>query len=114
VQELEAICAGLTAADPNFQARITLGLTRHGYEISPDEKVVRTLVRSFERMTGFPPQFSGSSAWLDSAILGRAGIPTVIFGPHGSGAHADEEYVTLSSVISGARVLAQVMAEFCE
>lgn len=113
VGELEAIVNNLAASDPDFRARITLGLTRPAYEIAPSEKIVQTLVHCFERTTGFPPQFSGSSAWLDSAILGGAGIPTVIFGPHGSGAHADEEYVTLSSLISGARVLAQTMAEFC-
>jgi acetylornithine deacetylase len=34
---------------------------------------------------------------MDSAFLAAAGIPTVIFGPDGAGAHADVEWVDLKS-----------------
>ena len=33
------------------------------------------------------------SFWTDAAILGRAGIPSVLFGPGGAGLHSIEEYV---------------------
>ena len=52
-------------------------------------------------------------AWLDSAILAQAGIPTVIVGPSGDGAHAAVEYVDLDSVMTTARVLVQSIIEFC-
>jgi acetylornithine deacetylase len=38
------------------------------------------------------------SFWTDAAILGAAGIPTVIFGPGGAGLHSTEEYVLLDDV----------------
>jgi acetylornithine deacetylase len=40
------------------------------------------------------------SFWTDAAILGSAGIPSVLFGPGGAGLHSREEYVTLSDVVS--------------
>jgi acetylornithine deacetylase len=40
------------------------------------------------------------SFWTDAAILGSAGIPSVLFGPGGAGLHSLEEYVTLADVIA--------------
>jgi acetylornithine deacetylase/succinyl-diaminopimelate desuccinylase-like protein len=37
----------------------------------------------------------------------------VIFGPDGEGAHSVEEWVSLPSIIDGARILASCIAEFC-
>jgi acetylornithine deacetylase len=52
-------------------------------------------------------------AWLDSAILAQAGIPTVIVGPSGDGAHAAVEYVDVDSVITTAEVLVRSITNFC-
>jgi acetylornithine deacetylase len=38
------------------------------------------------------------SFWTDAAILGAAGIPSVLFGPGGAGLHSTEEYVRLREV----------------
>ena len=35
----------------------------------------------------------GMSFWTDAAVLGGAGIPSVLFGPGGAGLHSIEEYV---------------------
>ena len=59
------------------------------------------------------PEPGGASGWMDSAVMGAAGIPTVIFGPVGAGAHADVEWVSLASVIGAADVYARVLEEFC-
>jgi acetylornithine deacetylase len=40
------------------------------------------------------------SFWTDAAILARAGIPTVLFGPGGAGLHSVEEYVRLDDVLA--------------
>ena len=52
----------------------------------------------------------GWAAWMDSAILDQAGIPTVIFGPDGDGAHEAVEWVDLASVERCAEVLVAVAA----
>ncbi len=42
-----------------------------------------------------------------------AGIPALLFGPAGSGAHAMEEWVDLDSVETCFRVYAEVIRTFC-
>ena len=37
--------------------------------------------------------------WSDAAILGGAGIPSVLFGPGGAGLHSLEEHVRLDDVL---------------
>ncbi len=50
---------------------------------------------------------------MDSAFLAAAGIPTVIFGPDGEGAHADVEWVDLASAAKTADALLGIIVEFC-
>jgi acetylornithine deacetylase len=50
---------------------------------------------------------------MDSAFLAAAGIPTVIVGPRGAGAHADLEWVDLPSATLTARALLGIAADFC-
>jgi acetylornithine deacetylase len=66
-----------------------------------------------ERALGAAPPVIGWAAWMDSAILDQAGIPTVIFGPAGAGAHETLEWVDLASVERCAEVLIAVATEFC-
>jgi acetylornithine deacetylase len=42
--------------------------------------------------------FVGMGYWADSALVAAAGVPTVLFGPAGAGAHAEDEWVEIASV----------------
>jgi hypothetical protein len=53
------------------------------------------------------------SYWADSAFIAAAGIPTLLYGPDGDGAHADVEWVSLSGTETCARVLTMAATEFC-
>jgi acetylornithine deacetylase len=59
------------------------------------------------------PEIVGVPFWADSALLSTAGIPTVVFGPAGEGAHAVEEWVDLASAESCAEIYAAVARELC-
>jgi acetylornithine deacetylase len=50
--------------------------------------------------------------WADSAFLSAAGIPTVLSGPDGDGAHAAVEWVSLPGTIACAQALTAA-AEAC-
>lgn len=108
----EDAIAAFSAADPGFDARVEVDFTRPGYEVSRHAPIVQTLEGAFRHVTGIEPVFSGMFAWLDSAILGRAGIPTAIYGPSGEGAHAAVEYVELDSVYRCAAVLADAVTRW--
>ena len=45
------------------------------------------------------------SFWTDAAILGDAGIPSLLFGPGGAGLHSVEEYVNIADVYTCRDVL---------
>ncbi|MBI5105006.1 MAG: M20/M25/M40 family metallo-hydrolase [Solirubrobacterales bacterium] len=51
--------------------------------------------------------------WADSALLAAAGIPTVLFGPAGGGAHAIDEWVDVASIERVRDVLVEVASRFC-
>jgi acetylornithine deacetylase len=53
------------------------------------------------------------SYWADSAFLAAVGIPTVLYGPEGDGAHADIEWVSRSGTSTASAVLTQLAQDFC-
>ncbi len=59
------------------------------------------------------PEIVGAPFWADSALLSSAGIPTVVFGPAGEGAHAVDEWVDLASAERCAEIYAAVAGELC-
>jgi len=44
--------------------------------------------------------YRGMSYWADSALAAEAGIPSILYGPAGHGAHAIDEWVSESSMIN--------------
>jgi acetylornithine deacetylase len=60
-----------------------------------------------------PPAIVGASFWTDAAVLGYAGIPSVLFGPGGAGLHSTEEYVSVGDVIVCRDALVELVGRFC-
>jgi acetylornithine deacetylase len=71
------------------------------------------LATAIHDVLGQDPVFASGGGWMDSALLDAAGVPVVIFGPTGHGAHAVTEWVDLDSVEQFARVLADLVYRFC-
>ena len=111
--QIRAIIARAAAADPTLRATLRLGLVREPYEIATDAPIVAAVRRHAAAATGREPALVCGTGWMDSALLGAAGIPTVIFGPAGEGAHAVEEWADLDSIARCAAVLLATAEEFC-
>ena len=56
---------------------------------------------------------AGVPFWADSALLADAGIPTVLFGPIGEGAHAEVEWVDVASLERCCAVYVAVAESIC-
>jgi acetylornithine deacetylase len=76
---------------------LRMGISRSPFEIAAEAELVQVMQGVYSRATGSPAPLAGAGGWMDSALTSAAGIPTVIFGPTGEGAHADIEWVDLES-----------------
>ena len=95
--EATAILDALRSGDPEFEGRAQPLFGRDAYEIGGSSRLPSLMSREAER-AGCTPRFVGMSFWTDAAILGSAGIPSVLFGPGGAGLHSTEEYVFVDDV----------------
>jgi acetylornithine deacetylase len=71
---------------------------RPPYEIDSSDPLPALLVGA-ANSAGVQSSTIGMSFWTDAAILGGAGIPSVLFGPTGAGLHSLEEWVEIDSVL---------------
>jgi acetylornithine deacetylase len=54
----------------------------------------------------------GLSFWADSALAGTMGIPALLFGPIGHGAHAIDEWVSLKSLVNVYEIMKKLILDF--
>jgi acetylornithine deacetylase len=99
--------------DPKLNATAHTLLAREPFETPPSVDIVRTVADAAAGELGRPADVVGVSYWADSAFIAAAGIPTVLFGPAGDGAHADEEWVSIPGTIACARILTTAARTFC-
>ena len=95
--EVSAILESLRAADTEFEAEARGVLGRDAYEVDPAASIPGDLTRATASV-GIAASRVGMTFWTDAAILGGAGIPTVLFGPGGAGLHSTEEFVIVDDV----------------
>jgi acetylornithine deacetylase len=112
-RELAELLDRCRAADPELRVQQRQLLVREPFEVEPDAELVQVVRTAAAGATGAPAQVGGVSYWADSAFIAAAGIPTVLFGPGGEGAHAVEEWVSLADTETVARTLTQAAASFC-
>ena len=86
-----------------------LTVSRDPFEVAFDEP----LVQSVARIAGETDPV-GVSFWADSGLIASAGIPTVLYGPIGEGAHAEVEWVDLDSVEYVRDVVLETAVEWCK
>jgi len=111
--EIPRICEQIAATDPTFKATVKTSMVRDPFEVSLDEPIVRAVLRQATAILGHQPGEIGQTGWMDAALLSAAGIPAVVFGPGGEGAHAVVEWSNLEHVERCAEILAAVAEEFC-
>lgn len=111
--EIEWLLDRVRSIEPQAQLSADVTLVREPFEVDPAEAIVQTVVSSAHVVTGRVAELYGDAPWMDAALLAAAGIPTVVFGPAGGGAHALEEWVELDSVVACARALQDSAERLC-
>jgi acetylornithine deacetylase len=97
------------ALGPGSDAEIRMLTTRDAFELDPGHELVRIVCSAAgaEGVVGLP-------FWADSALTAAAGIPTLLFGPAGTGAHAAVEWVEVASLERCRTVYGDVATALCE
>jgi acetylornithine deacetylase len=119
VAEIEASIRDFAAADPFFRVH-PLELRRlvdpplEGHELPADHPWTRCLHGAARAVIG-PEVPLTASEWPCDAFLSQKhfGIPTLVFGPRGKGAHNADEYVETASVLRTAEVYLAAAIEWC-
>ncbi len=111
--EVGAILERLARNDDTFQATSRVTFVRSAWAADLQSEIARVVEAASARVLGKPTTRTTFPFWMDTALLGDAGIPTIVFGPSGAGAHATEEWVDMDSVEVCARVYAEVVNNFC-
>jgi len=112
-RELAALLDRCRAGDPSLAVEQRTLLVREPFEVDQHAEIVGLVRAAAGEVTNEPPGVSGASYWADAAFIAAAGIPTVMFGPGGDGAHALEEWVSLSDTEAVARTLTAVAGRLC-
>jgi acetylornithine deacetylase len=90
-------------------AEVRLLVSREPFEVDEGHELVRA-VSAAAGTSGV----IGVPFWTDAALVAAAGIPTVLFGPAGEGAHAAVEWVGVGSLERCRGVYTAVAAVVCQ
>ena len=111
--ESRLILEGLARLDSTFRATSRVMFARNPWQADLQSDIAQVLGQSIERVTGRAVETMTQTAWLDSALLGDANIPTIVFGPTGEGLHAAVEWIDLASLGTCTQVYVDVIERFC-
>jgi len=90
------------------EAVLRLTVNREPFEAARDDDFVQLVGRIAEEADPV-----GVSFWADSGLIAAAGIPTLLYGPIGDGAHAEVEWVDLASLERVRDVVLRTAVEWC-
>ena len=97
--EVQQILDALAREDATFRGSATAMFSRPAYEVPPDHELPQMLCAALRASVVGAADRPGASFWTDAAVLGHAGIPSILFGPGGAGLHSTEEYVNVADVL---------------
>ena len=111
--ELSSMLAAIAKENPRFkynEPRITL--SRPAQKLPADHPLVTKTVECATHV-GNRPAVQSVPFWCDAALLAKAGIPSIVYGPSGDGLHSKEEWVEVESLKFMERVYARLAREWC-
>lgn len=108
-REVDDLLARLRGEDPDFKAASRPMFSRAPYELASNHELPQAMLRA----AGSALAPIGMSFWTDAAILGEAGIPSILYGPMGAGLHSTEEWVNIQSVLKCRDALVELARDWC-
>jgi acetylornithine deacetylase len=113
IAELQTLLDRLSTSDEAFHATVKSFFAREPFEVAADAPIVKAVQSAAAHTLQCQIDPGGVSFWTDAALLAADGIPTVVFGPIGAGAHAAEEWIDLESVEQAAAIYTRTALTYC-
>ncbi len=111
--QMQDMLARASAGDSKARFTCATSLVRDPFEVDRRAPIVGSVGRHAAAVRGVEPRVYGDTPWMDAALTSAAGIPTVVFGPGGGGAHAVVEWSNLDEVELAIEILVRVAQDFC-
>lgn len=112
-RELVGMLDYLSGVVPDFAWRMQRSLERPPFEADPESTIVRVVREQVARILGHSPAVRGEPFWTDCSLLQAAGIPCLMVGVDGGGAHAASEWATVESIQQLTNILTGTILDFC-
>ncbi len=112
--ELKEILDALASSVKDFSYTLSPGLARDSFKADPESEIAKIAVRHLGDALGHAPVIRAEPFWTDCALLDQAGIPCLLFGVDGDGAHAATEWVTLESLEIVTQTLTKIVLDYCK
>ncbi|CAN7652339.1 M20/M25/M40 family metallo-hydrolase [Trinickia sp. LjRoot230] len=81
--------------------------------IADEDGALCECIRTHARRYALSACSTSVQGWTEAGVLSAAGIPCVVFGPHGDGAHTVDEWVDADSAADVSNAMADAAIEFC-
>lgn len=104
-RELQQVVEAVRAYPGEHTVAGTLVFERLPHRVSRQSHPVQVLQTTVSEV-----EIAGLPFWTDAALLGAAGVPSVLYGPIGHGPHAIDEWVSLESLVRVCDVLQRILA----
>ncbi|EJT97040.1 acetylornithine deacetylase [Dacryopinax primogenitus] len=111
--QLCGILDNLVAMVPNFAFSIKRITSRAPFQADTALPFTQLVLKHVKDVLKREPVWRAEPFWTDAALLADAGIPSVLFGVDGNGAHAATEWATVESIGQVTEALTRVACEWC-
>jgi acetylornithine deacetylase/succinyl-diaminopimelate desuccinylase family protein len=101
-----------TVEDFKYNFRVTM--SRPPFHVDQENCFVKSALTSIRKSLNKPVEIKAERAWTDCALLSEKGIPALLFGCDGGGAHAATEWATIKSVYEVTDATTRIAMDFCK
>lgn len=98
LQEIDDVIARTRETHPTLDAEVVVRLENDPFVAEGHEALLEAFDAATQDVTGAPAAAVTLNTWTDASIMQGAGIPTIVAGADGGGAHAIDEWVSLESL----------------
>lgn len=112
-QQLHGRAASAVARVPGAVGAVRRQVARAAFAVEDGSAIVAAVAEQVERVLGRPARRRGEPFWTDARLVQEAGIPCVVIGADGGGAHADLEWADAASVTALTGIIEGTIRQVC-